>query len=91
MLRLTLKPLEKIMNLKILKTAYHRNGICGTPFDVFLFEDEEGEKLGILFEREFHCAVFDLAKLAKRDIAFGSNSYRGDQFEDALRKAIKLN
>ena len=29
-----------------------------------------------------HCAVLDVDKLAQGDIAFGSNSWRGDNFED---------
>ena len=33
----------------------------------------------------YHCAVLDVAKLAAGDIAFGSNSWRGDQYEPHLR------
>ena len=32
--------------------------------------------------------MLDVAKLAAGDIAFGSNSWRGDQYEPDLRKAI---
>jgi hypothetical protein len=32
--------------------------------------------------------VLDVAKLAQGDIAFGSNSWRGDHYEPHLRKAI---
>jgi hypothetical protein len=80
------------MKLKIIATAYHRNGICGAPFDVVLFEDkgpEGSRKVAILFEEPYHCAVLDVAKLAAGDIAFGSNSYRGDQYEQPLRAAIR--
>jgi hypothetical protein len=80
------------MKLKIIATAYHRNGICGAPFDVLLFEDEGPQgsrKLGILFENPGCCAVLDVAKLANGDIAFGSNSWRGgDHYEAHLRQAI---
>lgn len=67
---------------------HHRNGVGGAPFDVLLFTDSGphgSRKLGIVFAAERHVAVFDLAKLAAGDIAFGSNSWRGDQFERTLR------
>jgi hypothetical protein len=79
------------MKLKIIKIDHHRNGICGAPFDVVLFHDEGPEgsrKVAILFEQKYHCAVLDVAKLAAGDIAFGSNSWRGDRFESSLRPAI---
>jgi len=78
------------MKLKILATAHHRNGICGAPFAVVLFEDQGSQasrKVAVLFDNEYHCAVLDVAKLAAGDIAFGSNSWRGDDFEPELRKA----
>ncbi len=81
------------MKLKIIDTAHHRNGIDGAPFDVALFEDhgpEGSRKVAILFEAAHHCAVLDVDKLAQGDIAFGSNSWRGDNFEESLRKAIRL-
>jgi hypothetical protein len=80
------------MKLKIIAIAHHRNGICGAPFDVLLFEDKAPEgsrKVAVLFEEPYHCAVLDVDKLAAADIAFGSNSYRGDQYEPHLRKAIE--
>jgi hypothetical protein len=73
--------------------AYHRNGICGSPFRVFLFDDigdEKTRKVGILFEAAHHCAVLDVAKLAQGSIAFGVNSYRGDIFEELLRQAVRF-
>jgi hypothetical protein len=79
------------MNLTITKTAFHRNGICGAPFHIVLFEDrgdEGSRKLAILFAENGQCAVLDVAKLAAGDIAFGSNSWRGDKFEPPLRTAI---
>jgi hypothetical protein len=80
------------MKLTIIDIAHHRNGISGAPFDVALFEDhdaaEGSRKVAILFEQPYHCAVLDVDKLATGDIAFGSNSWRGDQYEPQLRKAI---
>jgi len=79
------------MKLTILDIAHHRNGICGTPFEVVLFKDQGPEgsrKVAILFDEPSHCAVLDIARLAAGDIAFGSNSWRGDNYEPHLRRAI---
>jgi len=81
------------MKLTVVDFAHHRNGISGAPFAVVLFKDtgEEGSrKVAILFEEQWHCAVLDVDKLARGDIAFGSNSWRGDAFEQSLRKAIRI-
>lgn len=76
------------MKLEIITLAYHRNGISGAPFYIVLFRGEEGRKVAILFDREAHCAVLDVDRLHQGDIAFGSNSWRGDHFEPGLRNAI---
>ena len=73
---------------QVISLARHRNGVCGAPFSVILFDDGESRKIGVVFDAPHHCAVLDLAKLATGDIAFGSNSYRGDRFEPALRLVI---
>lgn len=82
---------KQLIRVKLIDMAHHRNGICGAPFHVFLFDDVEDEntrKVGILFDNPYHCAVLDVAKLAQGTIAFGFNSYRGDVFEQALRPLI---
>ncbi len=79
------------MKLKIIAIAHHRNGVAGTPFDVVLFKDrgpEGSRKVGIVFDAPHYCAVLDVATLATGDIAFGSNSWRGDDYEPSLRQAI---
>lgn len=77
------------MKLKIIDIDFHRNGVCGAPFDVVLFEDEgDNRKVGIIFEQKGHCAVLAVDKLAAGDIGFGSNSWRGDLYESDLRKEI---
>ena len=81
------------MKLKIIDFAHHRNGITGAPFAVVLFEDSGpggSRKVAVLFEEKGHCAVLDVTKLAAGDIAFGSNSWRGDAFEQSLRRAIRI-
>jgi hypothetical protein len=79
------------MKLKILHTAHHRNGVGGAPFNVVLFKvpRERGTKVGILFDAPDHCAILDVSMLAAGDIAFGSNSWRGDDYEPSLRRAIE--
>lgn len=84
---------KHIAKIRILEWDYHRNGISGAPFHVFLFDDtadENTRKVGILFEKQYHCAVLDVAKLAAGTIGFGLNSYRGDVFEEQLRTVIRF-
>ncbi len=80
------------MKLKILAIAHHRNGVGGAPFYVILFK-EQGQggsrKVGIVFDEPNYCAVLDIAILHAGDIAFGLNSFRGDNYEPYLRLAIK--
>lgn len=71
--------------------AYHRNGICGAPFHVAIVttsDDPAHTKVAVVFDEPHHVAVLDISKLASGIIAFRENSYRGDNFEPTLRKAI---
>jgi hypothetical protein len=80
------------MKINIIAIAHHRNGVCAAPFDVVLFKDrgtDGSRKVAILFDEQHHCAVLDVAKLAAGDIAFRSNSWRGDVYEPYLRHAIE--
>ena len=78
------------MKLKIIAADRHRNGVAGNPFEVVLFKVHRdfGTKVAVLFDEPGNCAVLDVNLLAAGDIAFGSNSWRGDDFEQRLRKAI---
>jgi hypothetical protein len=76
------------MKLKIIDIAHHRNGVAGTPFDVVLFSERKSRKVAVLFDDSGSCAILDVNLLAVGDIAFGSNSWRGDEYEQALRRAI---
>jgi hypothetical protein len=79
------------MKLKILAIADHRNGVGGARFDVVLFNErtrEDRRKVAILFDEPGCCAVIAVDKLAKGDIAFGSNSWRAEDYEQSLRQAI---
>lgn len=79
------------MKLSIENIERHRNGVGGAPFNVLLFQaPDEGRMVGIVFDQEYHVAVFNLDKLAQGDIAFGSNSWRGNHYEPHLRHAVTL-
>ena len=83
---------QSAVQIRVVDWDYHRNGICGAPFHVVLFDDVDDEntrKVGILFEQPHYCAVLDVTKLTAGNIAFGVNSYRGDRFEESLRSALK--
>ncbi len=80
------------MRIKAISIARHRNGVAGQPFDVILFREcgrGGSRKVGIVFDEPGYCAVLDICLLATGDIAFGSNSWRGDDYEPHLREAIR--
>lgn len=77
--------------LQILDLDFHRNGVAGKPFKVALVDDaNEGDvKLVIMFEEEGYTAVLSVDKLHEdEDISFGTNSWRGDEYETALRSEM---
>ena len=76
--------------LQIIDMDYHRNGVSGLPFRVALVDDanQSDVKVVIMFEAEGHTAVLSLNKLMDEDISFGSNSWRGDLYEEALRQEM---
>ena len=79
------------MKLKILKASYHRNGIAGAGFYAIIFKDMEEKRTMVasLFDESSYCAVYDIALLQKGDVEFGSNSWRGDVYESALKPLLK--
>lgn len=72
--------------------AYHRNGVAGEGFHVVTFTMRDGREgrpmVATVFATPGQVAVLDVGKLADGDVAFGSNSWRGDNFEPGLRQAI---
>lgn len=83
--------MSELKNLQIIDADFHRNGVAGLPFKVALVDDpNDGDtKLVIMFEEQYATAVLSLDKLINsEDIAFGSNSYRGDKYDDALREEL---
>lgn len=88
------------MKITPISVAHHRNGVSGEPFHCVIFDktDRDGTNrmLAVRFADDEgegfqnpRIAVFDLALLSQSDIEFGSNSFRGDHFVDAIDKAIK--
>jgi hypothetical protein len=88
--------MNRVNHIRVYAVDRHRNGIAGEPFHVAIFDEDkaahaedQGRKVGIVFDESGYCAVLDIAKLAAGDIAFGTNSWRGDAYEPLLRKAIR--
>lgn len=76
-------------NTKIIDVSWHRNGIGGVGFYAILFTEEGELMVATLFDEIGYCAVYNVNRLAAKDIAFGSNSYRGDVFESKLRPLVE--
>jgi hypothetical protein len=62
--------------------------VSGEPFCVVKFTEGTTPMLGIVFDAPHHVAVFNLRLLHNGDIAFGSNSFRAEDYEKPLRTAI---
>jgi len=73
-------------DFNIIKTAYHRNGIVGKPFNVTIFESDEHKRrfLAVTFDKNGHYAVLDLDLAAQGVIEFAINSWPGEKFVDDL-------
>jgi len=75
--------------MQIVEQAYHRNGVSGAPFHIFRFTEDGRNMVAIVFpDYPMATAVFDADKIGAGDIAFGSNSWRGDTYNTRLRNAI---
>lgn len=80
---------------KVIDVSHHRNGVGGTGFSVVLFTDRENKGqtfVGIVPDDDpnpWNAFVLSIDKLAKGDIAFGSNSWRGDNYARELKEAIE--
>ena len=83
------------MKIKNVAIASHRNGVAGNSFYIVLFtwKDTEARKtrnmVATVFRDKGNVAVLDVGETAVSNIAFGEgNSWRGDDFEPALRQVI---
>ena len=74
--------------IQIVASARHRNGVGGVPFQVSIFEDAGRRFLSFDFGKNRGFGMVDLDLAAAGDIQYGSNSWRGDQYEKAVREAI---
>lgn len=89
----------KLTNIS--KPAFHRNGVCGEPFQAITFEMSEGNKpaqkmVAIRFKDDDkvnpRIAVFDLALLYEGVIEMDEgNAWRGDHFADHLDSHFTIN
>jgi len=85
------------MAVRVTSVAHQRNGVAGDPFYVALIDDpEEGQLVAIIpcsateddAEQDgFPCYVLGVDKLREGDVAFASNSYRGDHYYELVRAA----
>lgn len=78
-----------VEKMQLIATAHHRNGIGGDPFRVALFKDEEDRVMVSVDFGGASFAVLQVSKLSKGDIAFGSNSWRGDNYKGPVRKLVE--
>lgn len=82
-----------IDDIRVSQIEWHRNGIGGVGFHAVLFDfAEDGERserfLASVFPDHGHISVVSLDRIAQVGVRSGENSWRGDRFEPALRKAI---
>ena len=81
------------MKRTVKEVAYHRNGIVGNGFNVALIRDSDGStKVAVRFDDHqggLNIAVLDVALLAEGIIAFGENSWRGDEYAPLVDTAIR--
>lgn len=79
------------MRLYNVSVAHHRNGVSANSFSVVTFDcDYDGRRsfVATVFEERGNIAVLDRDLLAAGEIRFGENSWRGDDFEPAVREEI---
>ena len=80
--------------IKLLAIDYHRNGCSGRGFHVLIAQEGDSRKVIIRPDSEgteaggVECYVLDVDKLAQGDIAFASNSWRGDHYADFADQKI---
>lgn len=81
------------LRIKVTEIARHRNGVGGNPFHAVTFTAHVGGRkattfLATVFDGQGNIAVIATSLLATMGVEFGSNSWRGDDFEPTVREAI---
>lgn len=94
---------RRVDKVEIISVAHHRNGVAGCPFRVVLFRDPEGvpgetmvavqmctgpDQYGGGDCRTAALSVDRLAEGGPNAIAFGHNSWRGDEYQVAIEEAL---
>ena len=74
--------------MRLITSSHHRNGVTGDPFDVALVTDDDGTTKVVVDFGGSAVAVLQVDLLAAGDIAFGSNSWRGDHYADRVRQLL---
>ena len=82
------------MKITVKQIAHHRNGVRGEGFYVVLFSWRDGKRvrnmMATVFGGKCRIAVLDVDETQKGNVAFAEgNSWRGDDFETEIRRAIK--
>jgi hypothetical protein len=82
------------MNLTINKVSHHRNGVCGVPFTVILFTDNEiggGPMVATISDDDtLACHVLNIGELNRGNIEFANgNSWRGDRYAGPLLELVE--
>ena len=78
------------MRVKIISASHHRNGVGGAGFYAILFKWAGQTMIASMFDEPGYCAVYCVSMLAAGNAEFGGgNSWRGDEFEAALRPALE--
>jgi len=81
--------MEKLVT-SIEQIEYHRNGVGGIGFSVVLFKSEGESMIAFVFDEPGCVAVMRRDDIAEGRISMGEGAaFRGDHFEDELRKAIE--
>ena len=79
-------------DIQVQEVSYRRNGIAGEGFYAvrFLWCLGRGPEsfIATVFDGPGRCAVLSLDRMEEDGVAFGRNSWRGDEVEGKLREAI---
>lgn len=81
------------MDIRVKSVARHRNGVSGEGFHVVLFQENDENPgrnfVGVVFGQKKQVAILDVNMAAAGNVRYAENSWRGDNFEDDLRAAIR--
>jgi hypothetical protein len=76
--------------IEILQSAYHRNGVSAEGFWIIRFSWDDRIMLANIFDDSGQISIVDANLAASGEIGFGRNSWRGDNFANALPTVADL-